>query len=151
MQEQARNFVSETAIEYRHSSLSRDFGSWSHLRAGDRAPDAQYLDADKQQVRLYEKLAPLEHTLLMLHLSENQRASLNVVWPENLTLALHPYPDEVMAQIYCANGKPVLYAIRPDGYIGFRGHLEDIHNLAAYAREVGVWREERVIPELAVA
>lgn len=137
VQERARGFISETAIHYRHSSLVRDCGGGSPLHAGDRAPDAGYHDTGNREVRLHESLRSPQHRLLLLHVSERQRAALDGVWPEKQILALHPFPDEALAQVYGNKGEPVIYAIRPDGYIGFRGSLWDIHALAAYARDVG--------------
>jgi len=150
VQEMACGFVSEIAIDYRHSSLSRDHGNWSHLEAGDRAPDAQYIDADNQTVRLHERLARPEHLLLMLHVSDKERTNMKGAWAEDQILALHPYQDEKLAQYYCSSGKPTLYAIRPDGYIGFRGGIGDIHALVAYAHEVGACRQEKPAPSLAM-
>jgi 2-polyprenyl-6-methoxyphenol hydroxylase-like FAD-dependent oxidoreductase len=137
-QEKVRGFVSETAINYRHSSLVRDCGGASMLRAGDRAPDATYNDANGQERRLYEALAAPQHTLLLLHFSEKQRSQLTDVWPETQILALHPYPDEELARVYAASGEPLAYAIRPDGYIGFRSGLQDIRYLPEYAARIGV-------------
>jgi 2-polyprenyl-6-methoxyphenol hydroxylase-like FAD-dependent oxidoreductase len=138
IQEQARGFFSETAIQYRHSSIVNDCGGGSALHAGDRAPDAIYLDGSRQERRLYERLAAPQHTLLLLHVSDRHQEALAAVWPKEQMLALHPYPDEPLAQVYDGKGEPVIYAIRPDGYIGFRGSLDDADALAAYARRVGV-------------
>jgi hypothetical protein len=146
-QEKARGFISETAINYRHSSLVRDCGGASNLRAGDRAPDATYRDANGQDRRLYESLAAPQHTLLLLHVSEQQKIQLAAVWPETQILALHPYPEEELAQVYAGKGEPMVYAIRPDGYIGFRGGLPDIPVLPTYAARVGMRSETLAITE----
>src|ERR1700758_2184482 len=41
VQQNAVGFISETAIEYRSSSVVADYGGDGHLRAGDRLPDLQ--------------------------------------------------------------------------------------------------------------
>ncbi|MCW3095977.1 MAG: hypothetical protein JWL77_1595 [Chthonomonadaceae bacterium] len=71
-------------------------------------------------------------------MSEKQRSQLTGVWPETQILALHPYPDEELARVYADSGEPLVYAIRPDGYIGFRSGLQDIKYLPEYATRVGV-------------
>ena len=137
-QEKARGFVSETAINYRHSSIVKDGGRASSLHAGDRAPDATYRDANGQERRLYEALTAPQHTLLLLHVSERRKSELAGVWPETQILALHPYPEEPLAQLYANKGEPILYAIRPDGYIGFRGGLKDAGALTEYVCGLGI-------------
>ena len=54
--ENAVGFVSETAIEYRSSSIVVDFGGDGHLSAGDRLPDLRLRN------RIYRASAGLDHS-----------------------------------------------------------------------------------------
>jgi 2-polyprenyl-6-methoxyphenol hydroxylase-like FAD-dependent oxidoreductase len=111
--------LAQLRVNYRRSPLSvqsaprRPSGS----RVGDRLPD-QAVTVDGSRVRLHELLArPGIHVLL----------DRDAAWVETLP----PGPLISVHRLTSVPGRG-LTAVRPDGYIGFRGELADASQLAAW-------------------
>jgi len=111
--------LAQLRVSYRHSPLSMEGtpGRRGGPRAGDRLPDRAVM-ADGHRVRLHELTArPGVHVLL----------DRDAARPENLP----PGPLISVHRLASVPGRG-LTAVRPDGYIGFRGQLADSRQLAAW-------------------
>jgi 2-polyprenyl-6-methoxyphenol hydroxylase-like FAD-dependent oxidoreductase len=111
--------LAQLRVSYRRSPLSME--GTPHRRggprAGDRLPD-QAVTADGGRVRLHELLArPGVHVLL------DRDAVRPEALPPDLLISVH--------RLVSVPGRG-LTAVRPDGYIGFRGELADSRQLAAW-------------------
>jgi 2-polyprenyl-6-methoxyphenol hydroxylase-like FAD-dependent oxidoreductase len=111
--------LAQLRVNYRRSPLSVQGAQRrpGRPRAGDRLPD-QVVTAGGNLVRLHELLArPGVHVLL-----DRDAAGLEALPPDPL-ISIH--------RLTSVPGRG-LTAIRPDGYIGFRGDLADARQLAAW-------------------
>ena len=110
--------VSQTQINYRSSTLSA--GTCKHLHAGDRLPWIKQQDN-------YEPLSSLDW---QAHFYGDPTWEL-VDWCAYRELPLHFFPPagKIPPQTLCL--------VRPDGHIGWIGHVHDLHGLTRY---VTLWR-----------
>ena len=111
--------LAQLRVSYRRSPLSMEGAPRRRggPRAGDRLPD-QAVTADGSRVRLHELLArPGVHVLL----------DRDAVRPQTLP----PAPLISVHRLASVPGRG-LTAVRPDGYIGFRGELADARQLTAW-------------------
>lgn len=138
VQDRLRGAVSEIGIHYRGSPIVRDAGGQSPLRAGDRAPDCEVTDETGTRFRVFDLLKEPLHTLLAAR--PEQSADLH-----SLARMLADYRDVMQGRVlidgdgefrkhYAPDGG-MLYVVRPDGYIGFRGTCLDMTALNRWARE----------------
>ena len=70
VQHRAVGFISETAIDYRSSSIVHDYGGDGHLRAGDRVPDLP-LRGPSRQTSLLEDWTIPRHRVFGLNLDQD--------------------------------------------------------------------------------
>ena len=173
VQDSARAGLSEIGVNYRHSPIvAEDHESagegilpgWLHAeagpRAGDRAPDANVLQASAP-VRLAELMPGTQHTLLLFagHRGGADDASrrhavfdaLAQGYGDLITCFLilpgkNPAPgrdheitlldpDGAAHRAYHADDER-LYLVRPDGYIGYRSQPADAGKLVDYLRRL---------------
>lgn len=123
--------LSEVGIAYRKSPAVRDTAGIGPLHAGDRMPDAWHEDG----TALLSPLRDAQHLLIALdvpsgevprnlrHTSVVELSSTKAGWTPALQDAL--------------GVGPMLYLVRPDGYIGYRGK-SDSQELWAYALDKGL-------------
>lgn len=123
--------ISQTAISYRGSPAIHDDGPSGPLRAGDRMPDTD-LDGS---ATLLAPLHTARHLLLAIDVpgADVPRDLKNTAVTE-LHIAGSPRHRELTEAL---GPGPLLYLIRPDGYIGFRGQ-GDGEALRGYARAAGL-------------
>jgi 2-polyprenyl-6-methoxyphenol hydroxylase-like FAD-dependent oxidoreductase len=153
-------------VTYRGSFLAVDAGSVrrrrSGLLAGDRVPDQGLQTTDRHPVRLYDLIAK-GWTLLLFagaNATPERQSALRdlaavsqamvgdavqlvriVPTPGNETVDLTTLRDahgEVANHFGASAGLAAL--IRPDGYLGYRGALEDVGPLASYLARVFAMR-----------
>ncbi len=198
VQDAAAGFVSETAIEYRGSSIVADYGGAGSLRAGDRVPNPDVELAGGQSVRLLDPLKTGRPLALGIGMADMRRIRARL--PRATVMALRgaeailgtemeappnaagdstgyesvstEFPAAVAASaaslaataatarsaaprvIPPVAPSPVglltpeiaalfgsenrILVIRPDGYLGFRGSLDDLARLDDYARLTGL-------------
>lgn len=105
----------------------------STLRAGDRAPDAKYVDEHGQTGRLHDALHGPHFTMLALGHRASDAAAL-VQWPATgdplITMSI-PEPGPALSKSYGIT-EPMLVLIRPDGYIATIAPLDDRQVLAQF-------------------
>jgi 2-polyprenyl-6-methoxyphenol hydroxylase-like FAD-dependent oxidoreductase len=116
---EAFRVMSQLAVGYRHSPLSVE--GTPHRpggpRAGDRLPN-QLVSSAGRTVRLHELLArPGVHVLL-----DRDAAPLGALPPSRF-VSIH--------RLTSSPGRGLI-AVRPDGYIGFRGQIAEIGQLATW-------------------
>lgn len=136
VQDRLRGAVSEIGINYRRSPIVRDEGGYSPLRAGDRAPDCEVVDETGTRFRLFDLLKEPLHTVIAaqpppdadLHQFAALLRRLRDVMQGNVLVD----GDAEFRSVYAPQGG-MLYAIRPDGYVGFRGVCSDIATLEEWA------------------
>lgn len=139
VQDRLRGSVSEIGINYRRSPIVRDAGGHSALHAGDRAPDCAVIDETGTNFRMFDLLKEPLHTVIaavpgadarLPRLADMLRRYRDVVQG----CVLVDGDDEFHKRYASAGG--MLYAVRPDGYIGFRGTCSDIATLEEWASSV---------------
>jgi 3-(3-hydroxy-phenyl)propionate hydroxylase len=199
VQDAATGFVSETAIEYRGSSIVADYGGEGSLRAGDRVPNPDVELAGGKLGRLLDPLKTGRPLALGIGIPDMHRIRARL--PRATVMALRgaeailgtemeaapnaagdstgyesvsaEFPAAVAASAASlaatsaaaraaapkvvppvAPAAPVglltpeiaalfgsenrILVIRPDGYLGFRGSLDDLSRLDDYARLAGL-------------
>jgi 2-polyprenyl-6-methoxyphenol hydroxylase-like FAD-dependent oxidoreductase len=116
--------LSQLRVSYRDSPLSVE-GTPRRRggpRAGDRLPD-QTVVVDGRSIRLHELLArPGAHVLL-----DRDADGLDTP-PRGRLISVH--------RLTSSPGRGLI-AVRPDGYIGFRGQVADASQLAAWLSQIG--------------
>lgn len=136
VQDRMRGAVSEIGINYRRSPIVRESGGASPLRAGDRAPDCEVTDETGTPFRMFDLLKEPLHTVIAA--LPGPQADL-----PRLAAFLRRHRDVMQGSVlvdgdaefrrqYAGEGG-MLYAVRPDGYIGFRGSCSDIATLEEWA------------------
>jgi len=134
-------FISETAIEYRSSWTVMDFGGDGTLRAGDRFPDFELKQNAEgpllQKRTLLEDWKEPKHLALLLEPTDAELNELRQNLPYAAVLSVHAAElDREGLRALGTNKK--LFIIRPDGYIGFRGHSEPHTPWMEYAEQDGI-------------
>jgi 2-polyprenyl-6-methoxyphenol hydroxylase-like FAD-dependent oxidoreductase len=132
VQRGAVGFVSETAIEYRSSSIVADYGGDGHMRAGDRLPDLPLRHPGARSSLLEDWTAP-RHRVFGLNLDkddiETMRSDLHDA--DVVSLATSDLYGEGR-KLLGDDGK--MFVLRPDGYVGFRARMGFQAELMNYAR-----------------
>jgi hypothetical protein len=131
VQRGAVGFVSETAIEYRSSSIVSDLGSDGHLRAGDRLPDLPLQNRIVRSSLLQDWTAP-KHRVFGLNLDPDDIETMKRDLPnaEVVGVATSDFYDEGR-RLLGDDGK--VFVLRPDGYVGFRARMGFQVELKNYA------------------
>ena len=139
--------VLQLGLNYRGSSLSRhDDPPSTPLKAGDRAPDAPFLDHDGNRVRLFDIFRGSRFTLLSLgshdlpglnRVSERFKLNLQVYTvergPTGMAACNNHLIDDRGHFLHAYGGENgALFLIRPDGYIGFIGGSKSIGSVESY-------------------
>jgi 2-polyprenyl-6-methoxyphenol hydroxylase-like FAD-dependent oxidoreductase len=115
----AVRLVSQLGVGYRHSPLSME-GTPRRRggpRAGDRLPD-QFVSSGGRAIRLHDLIArPGVHLLL-----DRDADPLDALPPSRF-VSIH--------RLASSSGRGLI-AVRPDGYIGFRGQTVEVNQLATW-------------------
>jgi 2-polyprenyl-6-methoxyphenol hydroxylase-like FAD-dependent oxidoreductase len=135
VQKKMLGFISETAIEYRGSSIVADHGGDGELRAGDRMPDLA-LRTGREPGTLLGHWTEAQHLAVLLLPGEaaDEVTTLrrSLVHPNVVALPVSALDDEGRRLL---GSEVKLLIVRLDGYIGFRGPLQDRDGWQAYARQ----------------
>jgi 2-polyprenyl-6-methoxyphenol hydroxylase-like FAD-dependent oxidoreductase len=146
LQNRLRGSVSEIGLHYRRSEIVRDAGGGGVLRAGDRAPDCEVVDETGTRLRMFDLLREPVHTLAAVKPDAGfdlQRiARLLGAYRDVMQGCVLVDGDADFSQKYAGDGA-MLYVVRPDGYIGFRGSCSDIDALEGWTSELFIKREDR--------
>ena len=146
VQDRLRGAVSEVGIHYRRSPIVHDAGGPAPLRAGDRAPDCETVDETGTRFRIFDLLKEPVHTVIAVKPSgDTELRRIAHILAEHRDVmqgSVLTDGDEEFNKQY-AGGGSMLYAVRPDGYIGFRGTCADLDALEAWTDELFVKREQR--------
>ena len=136
VQHRAVGFISETAIEYRSSSIVHDYGGDGHLRAGDRLPDLA-LRGSNRQTSLLEGWTVPRHRVFGLNLDQDDMQSMRADLPNADVVALATTDLGYEGRrLLGDDGK--IFVLRPDGYVGFRSPMGFRVELLKYARQEGL-------------
>ncbi len=139
VQERLRDAVSDVGGNYRKSAIVCDSGGGSTLRAGDRAPDCETVDETQSRFRMFELLREPTHTALAVApQSEPQLqrfAEVVARFQDVMQGCVLIDGDETFHNRY-AHRMGMLYVVRPDGYIGFRGAATDAEALENWCSEM---------------
>ena len=129
-------FIAETAIEYRDSSIVRDFGGDGDLRAGDRMPDIVVMNPG-DQTTLMRSWADARHLALVVNGSHLELAQIRQDLPEAEVMSIYtPQMDDEGIGLLGTRKKVII--VRPDGYIGFRGAMKYRTEWRRYALQDGL-------------
>jgi hypothetical protein len=132
IQKGALGFISETAINYRSSSIVRDLGGDGALRAGDRMPDLNLVN--NGSVTLLSHWTSAQHRIVMLNREVAKAEPITTALPNAEIVAIRS-ADLDDAGKNELGSEPKLVVLRPDGYIGFRGPLNRSQEFAEYVRQ----------------
>lgn len=127
--------VSQIAINYRHSSLSRTDGSFK-VKAGDRFP---YFEMDGASI--YDRLREPKFHLLTFFDDENKLPDFGEIL-KNEAIDFHElsrYPN--IAEIFGASKSFVVF-LRPDNYIGFISEDVSGEDLRKYLTNVFLFTKD---------
>jgi 3-(3-hydroxy-phenyl)propionate hydroxylase len=155
-----RDTLGELNVAYPQSPLSEDHGGSGGPAAGERAPDALVIRLpDRQPAQLFDLMRGTRWTLLLFagpepgvrDIKELERLSAPLATSYGTRLAIHlllcgepptPIHPNWAAQVVMDTERfahekygveaACLYLIRPDGYVAFRGGLEQQNRLAKY-------------------
>jgi len=128
-------FVSETAIEYRSSSIVADHGGDGDLRAGDRLPDLG-VSGSSGAGTLLQDWTEAKHLAFVVAPDEPgaEMEAIRAGLPGAKVIALPVSAlDDEGRRLLGAGNKLLL--VRPDSYVGFRGPLDNAELWKAYARQ----------------
>jgi len=129
-------FISETAIEYRSSSIVANEVCDGALRAGDRMPDINILMEDGARGLLAD-WAEAEHLAVLINITATERAELEKQLERAKIVAMvSSQLDDEGRQLLCMERK--VFIVRPDGYIGYRGSRSSSAGFASYVKQDGI-------------
>jgi 2-polyprenyl-6-methoxyphenol hydroxylase-like FAD-dependent oxidoreductase len=133
VQQRAVGFISETAIEYRSSSIVHDYGGDGHLRAGDRLPDLPLRSPGRQTTLLDGWTVP-RHRVFGLNLDQDDIQTMRTDLPNADVVPLATTDLQYEGRrLFGDDGK--IFVLRPDGYLGFRSPMGFRVELLKYARQ----------------
>jgi 2-polyprenyl-6-methoxyphenol hydroxylase-like FAD-dependent oxidoreductase len=146
LRDRLRGSVSEIGVHYRRSEIVRDVGGPGVLRAGDRAPDCEVVDETGTRLRMFDLLREPVHTLAVIKpdagMDLQRIARLLASYRDVMQGSVLVDGDADFLEKYAGEGA-LLYVVRPDGYIGFRGSCSDIDALEEWTSELFIKREDR--------
>jgi 2-polyprenyl-6-methoxyphenol hydroxylase-like FAD-dependent oxidoreductase len=132
----AMGFISDIAIEYRSSSIVTDEGGNGDLRAGDRFPDLSLNGREEGATVLGNWTAP-KHLAVVLNGSADEVAEIRVgLLQADVTPVRSSELDEEGLRLLGISKK--VFILRPDGYVGFRGSIEQGSEWREYARRLAI-------------
>jgi hypothetical protein len=133
VQEEFTDEISEIGLNYRRSPLSE--GSHGRVSPGDRAPDAGIAHSKAiGQTRLFEILG--EGRLIAIWIAgrhAEKAAAMQRRFEKSYggrVASIVTASDEIIEKYGAGSGAVLL--IRPDGYVAYRSHLDDLSGLSAY-------------------
>jgi 2-polyprenyl-6-methoxyphenol hydroxylase-like FAD-dependent oxidoreductase len=133
VQQRAVGFISETAIEYRSSSIVHDYGGDGHLRAGDRLPDLPLRSRGRQATLLDGWTVPRPR-VFGLNLDQDDIQTMRTDLPNADVVSLATTDLQYEGRrLFGDDGK--IFVLRPDGYLGFRSPMGFRVELLKYARQ----------------
>ena len=138
VQQSMLGFISETAIDYRDSSIVADHGGDGSLRAGDRMPDFGTGERDGSST-LLANWTTGRHFALLFNVTEAEQTDFKLNFPSIPAIRLHSSEVDDNALGLLGREKKILI-VRPDGYVGFRGPYTKQDELHAYADQDGLAR-----------
>jgi 3-(3-hydroxy-phenyl)propionate hydroxylase len=145
VQERLRGAVSEIGLSYRTSPVVRDVAVCGPLQAGDRAPDCEVLDETGTRFRMFGMLKEPLHTVMAVKPQAGSELT-------RLAHVLGTYRDVMQGSVLLDGDgdfakyyapESTIYAVRPDGYIGFRGTCANLDEFEEWAGQIFVKREDR--------
>ena len=129
-------FISETAIEYRASSIVANEVSDGALRAGDRMPDVNVVMEDGTRGLLAD-WTEAEHLAVLMNAMpmENGELEKQLARTKVVTIVSSQLDDEGR-RLFGVERK--VFIVRPDGYIGYRGSGIGSAAFASYVKQDGL-------------
>lgn len=124
----------ELGLHYRNSAIVCECGGEGALRAGDRAPDCEIIDAGGARNTLAQYLKQATHVGLLHGGTPREVTRFETIVRQRADVLLGVQVDQgdstFKNRYACPDG--CLYVIRPDGYVGFRGLPHDVDALDAW-------------------
>ncbi len=145
VQRTALGFISETAIDYRDSSIVHDEVGAGRLRAGDRAPNPDIYSRRFKPQRLLDGLSSDQHLALGINIQDESAFDHTLPGIPHLLLmtgasATHSvraaWSDLDLAEEF--GSEPQIILVRPDGYIGLRCREKDHDSIEDYCDLAGL-------------
>lgn len=136
VQQAAVGFISETAIEYRSSSIVVDHGGDGGLRAGDRMPDLT-VRLNDTGTTLLSGWTEARHLAIPYNADAYELSEIKARMPVADVYPLDGSELDEQGRELLGQHKKLLI-LRPDGYIGFRGPIDKHDEWAAYVNQDGL-------------
>ncbi len=135
VQKAMMGFISETGIEYRSSSIAKDFGGDGYLMAGDRMPDLGLKGGGSRT--LLQNWTEAKHLAVLLDPTAAELAEIRARLPfaRVVTVSVRELFEEGLRAM---GTEKKLWIVRPDGYIGFRGIVEPHIPWTEYSEQDGL-------------
>ena len=126
-------FISETAIEYRSSSIVVNEVCDGALKAGDRMPDVNVAMEDGARGLLAD-WTEAEHLAVLMNATSTEKARLEMQLAHTKVVAIVASQlDDEGRRLFGVERK--VFIVRPDGYIGYRGSGIGSAELASYLKQ----------------
>jgi 2-polyprenyl-6-methoxyphenol hydroxylase-like FAD-dependent oxidoreductase len=132
VQKQVAGFISETAIEYRSSSIVMEKGGDGELRAGDRMPDFTVGASS-----LLKNWTDGRHLAVMFDASDAEMDEVRSGLVGARVVSVRSEELDEAGRKWMG-AKKKLMIVRPDGYVGYRGGLARGDGWTAYATQDGL-------------
>jgi 2-polyprenyl-6-methoxyphenol hydroxylase-like FAD-dependent oxidoreductase len=143
VQRAALGFISETALDYRDSSIVRETVYSGFLRAGDRAPNPEIHFRQHKPQRMLECLKDDAHLAIGINVKDEAAfahalpASPHLFLTTRATDSIRAgWSDTALVELFGDESQIIL--VRPDGYIGLRCREGDAESLEYYGQLVGL-------------
>jgi len=132
-------FMSETAIDYRGSSIVVDCGGEGSLRAGDRMPDLDLAATGNGRRNLLAPLQHASHLAIALDVPNEDELRRRIPRAEFLSIHTEQLTESARENLHRTLGRrDRIIIVRPDGYIGLRASSRDAAKLDEYARHMAL-------------
>ena len=139
VQEAIVGFLSETDINYRHSSIVVDCGGRGSLKAGDRMPDPDIVWNNGRREGLLKQLTDKKHLIIALNAPDESLLTRHLPKASALYLRSNEIAQEILTKLSALLGQDGEFiVVRPDGYVGFHGSLKEEEKLKSYAERMGL-------------
>jgi hypothetical protein len=136
IQNAALGFISETAIEYRSSTIVADYGGDGSLNAGDRMPDVD-ISRQGECSSLLHDWTDGRHLAVLINATDLEKTEIESELTHATAVSINAADLDDEGRRLLGNEKTV-FVVRPDGYIGFRGPPDKRGELGAYAAQDGL-------------
>ncbi len=145
VQRTALGFISETAIDYRDSSIVHDAVGTGRVRAGDRAPNLDIYSRRSKPQRMLDGLSNDQHLAIGINIQDESAFDHSLPGIPHLLLTTGGSATQSVRAGWSNldlaeefGSEPQIILVRPDGYIGLRCREIDQDSIEDYCDLAGL-------------